>query len=398
MADQPGDARIRDLKRRLELDPSSRLFVSLAEEYRKAGRTADALITLQQGLRNHPGYISAQVALGRAYLEAGNVSESIATFTKVLTADPGNLVSAKSLADIFLSRGESLEAIKKYKLYRALSGDRTVDDMVERLEKEIAPPAPRPSRAASAAPLPAPPTFFEGAPAGPAGRMSRSVEIPDARPGVVRGAEDKFDVTSIKWEESTAGKRAGARLPAEPPPPKAAASELPTQPFKLDAILVPSPLVEADAALAPRPPEALAPFSEAPEPPSFGPAPLDEVFSEEAFFPPPAEPLRAPVAPPSERPTDKMEPSAEPPAELQGRTLADLYFAQGHYSEALEIYDDLVATHPFDAELKTLRRDAEARLLPAGSSPGAGGAEPGLQRRLAQIRALKEWLSVVQAG
>ena len=84
--------------------------------------------------------------------------------------------------------------------------------------------------------------------------------------------------------------------------------------------------------------------------------------------------------------------------ELQGRTLADLYFAQGHYSEALEIYDELVATHPFDAELKGLRRDAEARLLPAGSAPGAGGAEPGLQRRLARIRALKEWLSVVQAG
>ena len=101
-----------------------------------------------------------------------------------------------------------------------------------------------------------------------------------------------------------------------------------------------------------------------------------EVFPEETFFPA----------------------SAEPPPELQGRTLADLYFAQGHYSEALEIYDDLVVSHPFDAELKSLLRDAEARLLPAGSAPGAGGAEPGLQRRLARIRALKEWLSVVQAG
>jgi tetratricopeptide (TPR) repeat protein len=383
----PGDARIRDLKRRLELDPSSRLFVSLAEEYRKAGRTADALITLQQGLRNHPGYISAQVALGRAYLEAGNVSESIATFTKVLTADPGNLVSAKSLADIFLSRGESVEAIKKYKLYRALSGDRTVDDIVLRLEKEIAPPAPRPSRSAGPATLPAPPTFFEETPAGLAARSSRSVEIPDARPGIARPAVDKFDVTSIKWEESTAGKRARAGSPAGLPLAKPAASDMPTQPFKLDAILAQSPFVDAEAP--------------APEPFAAWPTPLDEVFSEEAVFPLSAEPLRNPAALPSERPTDRMEPRAQPPAEPaepQGRTLADLYFAQGHYSEALEIYDELVTAHPFDAELKGLRRDAEARLLPAGSAPGAGGAEPGLQRRLARIRALKEWLSVVQAG
>jgi len=112
VAESPSEARIRDLKRRLELDPTSRLFVSLAEEYRKAGRFADALITLQLGLKNHPGYVSAQVALGRAYLEAGNVSEAIATFQKVLNSDPGNLVSAKSLADIYLSRGESVEAIK----------------------------------------------------------------------------------------------------------------------------------------------------------------------------------------------------------------------------------------------------------------------------------------------
>ena len=393
----PGDARIRDLKRRLELDPSSRLFVSLAEEYRKAGRVADALITLQQGLRNHPGYISAQVALGRAYLEAGNVSESIATFTKVLTADPGNLVSAKSLADIFLSRGESLEAIKKYKLYRALSGDRTVDDMVERLEKEIAPPAPRPSRSAGPVVLPAPPTFFEESAAGPVSRASRAAEIPDARPGAVRPAVDKFDVTSIKWEESTAGKRAGAGPPIAVPTPPQAAGEMPTQPFKLDAVLARSPFGEAEVPAAP--PAARrrgAPSQSSQSPLRLGRRRLKR-SSRRSRFSRLTEPLRSPIAHPVER-DEPAEGPSEPPPELQGRTLADLYFAQGHYSEALEIYDELVGSHPFDAELKSLRRDAEARLLPAGSSPGAGGAEPGLQRRLARIRALKEWLSVVQAG
>ncbi|MGH9365391.1 MAG: tetratricopeptide repeat protein [Thermoanaerobaculia bacterium] len=325
MAEQPSDARIRDLKRRLELNPTSRLFVSLAEEYRKAGRVADALVTLQQGLRNHPGYISAQVALARAYLEAGNVSEAIAMFSKVLTADPGNLLSAKSLADIFLSRGESVEAIKKYKLYGALSGDRKVDDIIVRLEKEIAPPAPG----------------------------------------------------------------------------TASAGDMPTQPFKIDTIPAPLPLLllpppplpdlRAPAA-APPAPEASAPFlvgAGAEEPAVAGQTPQDEVFGDGGVFP-------------SERPTDKMEAPAAPPAESSteapGRALADLYYAQGHTTEALRIYDELAAANPFDTELKRLRRDAEARLLPAGQSAEAATADAGLQRRLARIRALKGWLSVVQAG
>ena len=82
-----------------------------------------------------------------------------------------------------------------------------------------------------------------------------------------------------------------------------------------------------------------------------------------------------------------------------GRALADLYYAQGHYAEALQIYDDLVSRHPFDEDLKRMRRDAEARLLPAGRRRRRPPSpDPGLERRLARIRALKKWLSHVQAG
>ncbi|MDQ2977728.1 MAG: tetratricopeptide repeat protein, partial [Acidobacteriota bacterium] len=88
----------------------------------------------------------------------------------------------------------------------------------------------------------------------------------------------------------------------------------------------------------------------------------------------------------------------EAPPEAGGRTLADLYFAQGHYTEALAIYDDLVSANPFDPELRRMRRDAEARLLPAASSPGGASPDPGLNRRLARVRALKHWLSMVQNG
>ncbi|HEX4438623.1 MAG TPA: tetratricopeptide repeat protein, partial [Thermoanaerobaculia bacterium] len=106
MPEQTPEARIRDLERRLDLDPGSRLFVSLAEEYRKVGRIKDALSALQKGLLAHPGYVAAQVALGRVYVEAKLTTDAIATFTKVLQADPGNLVAARSLADIYHDRGD----------------------------------------------------------------------------------------------------------------------------------------------------------------------------------------------------------------------------------------------------------------------------------------------------
>ena len=347
MADPAAEARIRDLKRRLELEPGSRLFVALAEEYRKNGQLSDALSTLQKGLLAHPSYLSAHVALGRAYLESGQITEAIATFSRVLANDPGNLVSAKSLADIFLSRGESVEAIKKYKLYRALSGDRTVDDIVERLEMELAPPAP-PSDAYASAPPP-PPTFFEGK-TGPI-RSSREVRsAPAPAP-----AQD-FDQTSVKFEpdDSTASGR-----PAPEPMP-----------------------MSRDTPLMAIPKRATAPM----------PPPEEEVTTR-AFR----------IGDALEQPPDasagpESASGGESETEPQGRVLADLYFAQGHYTEALRIYDDLVAGSPFDAELKRMRREAEARLLPAATTPGAAGSDAGLDRRLAKIRALKRWLSVVQTA
>src|SRR5215831_1083018 len=160
MADPAAEGRIRDLERRLDLDPGSRLFVSLADEYRKVGRVRDALSALRKGLLAHPGYVAAQVALGRTYMEANQATDAIATFTKVLVNDPANLVAAKSLADIHLGRNDHLEALKKFKLYRAISGDRKVDEMIAKLEPLVAPKPVVPVKRSTEAPPP-PPKFQE---------------------------------------------------------------------------------------------------------------------------------------------------------------------------------------------------------------------------------------------
>ena len=340
MAEPTAEARIRDLERRLDLDGGSRLFVSLAEEYRKVGRVKDALSALQKGLLAHPGYIAAQVALGRVYLEANQPTDAIATFTKVLAADPANLVAAKSLAEIYLSRRDHLEALKKYKLYRAISGDRKMDAVIAELEPLVAPkPPPTPRVPLPAEPLPPPPRFQDT----DKGRRRTAPKMPVEPPPLA----DAFEMTSVPFEigEDTIKAKMDDPFPFTP---------------------------TRDVALAP-PARVSVPGAEPPAPPE--PAP---VVSET--------PAAAPPAPEAEhvRPT--------------GRALADLYYAQGHYAEALQIYDDLVMRHPFDDELKRMRRDAEARLLPASTRPSAAAPDVGLERRLARIRALKQWLSLVQAG
>jgi len=392
VADSATEARIKDLKRRLELEPGSRLFVALAEEFRKSGRLADALSTLQKGLLAHPNYLSAQVALGRAYLESGQITEAIATFSRVLSTDPGNLVSAKSLADIHMSRGDSVEAVKKYKLYRALSGDRTVDDIIERLEVELAPPPP-PSAIEEIAPPP-PPTFYDDKP--PVSAI-RSAVARQKEEGSKRPAE--HDMTSVHFELDDSAPSAPRE---EAPLPLSRDVPLPAP-----ARLAPAPPEEAQAVTRAIPPEEIAAALAAPTPEPTEPTPPPFAEPAPALFAKAAEPPMAAHPEASEvthaalssfEEEPEPPPTPEAPAEPQGRVLADLYFAQGHYAEALEIYDDLVAAHPHDEELRRLRRDAEARLLPAATTPAAAAPDPRLERRLAKIRALKRWLAVVQTG
>ena len=61
----PSDYNLTYLRERWERDRSSRIFLQLAEEYRRRGLHAEALEVLQTGLAAHPGYLAAQVALGR---------------------------------------------------------------------------------------------------------------------------------------------------------------------------------------------------------------------------------------------------------------------------------------------------------------------------------------------
>jgi tetratricopeptide (TPR) repeat protein len=359
MSDGGLEARLADLQKRVERQPGSRFFVPLAEEYRKAGRLPEAIRSLEEGLTVHPGYVAARVALGRAYLEAGRIEDSMGAFSRALADDPANLVAAKALADLHMSRGEPAGALERYRLYRDISGDRRLDALIARLESETALPAEQVSPEAVALP---PPAFAPPSPVAAAAAVAGRIELaePEKAP---RRLTDPFAITtSVPY-----------RRPSGPVPVVEEHASVPPRDLSLDS-LTSRPREEASASARReddeeivtrkiRLPEATWPFEPAPEP---------------ASEPIPAVPEAA-------------------PAEPTGRTLADLYYEQGHYVEAGRIYAELLEANPSDAALEKLSADARAKAdaaAPATHDLPVG--DPGRERRLAKIAVLNAWIDVVK--
>ncbi|HKB78292.1 MAG TPA: tetratricopeptide repeat protein [Thermoanaerobaculia bacterium] len=140
MAQPATNPKIEELRSRLKADPKSRLFFPLAEELRKVDQLGEAEHVLRVGLGNHPTYLSAWVSLGRILREEEKNAESVEALNRALQLDPGNVVAARLLGDAYNGLGDKLEAIKKYKLVRALlPADEELDATIERLEEELNP-------------------------------------------------------------------------------------------------------------------------------------------------------------------------------------------------------------------------------------------------------------------
>lgn len=144
MAQPASSPKIEELRFRIKTDPKSRLFFPLAEELRKIDQFGEAEQVLRNGLANHPTYLSAWVSLGRVLREANKPQDAVEALTKALQIDPGNVVAARLLADSYLDLDERLEALKKYKLVRALlpNDDEELDALITRLDRELNAPAP----------------------------------------------------------------------------------------------------------------------------------------------------------------------------------------------------------------------------------------------------------------
>jgi len=94
------------LERIVSQDPSSPLYLPVAEAMREQGRVEEA-IRLCEERRGRPGEgVGDHVVLGRCYLAAGRLSEARGQFEAAVALDRENVIALKALAGILSHEGQ----------------------------------------------------------------------------------------------------------------------------------------------------------------------------------------------------------------------------------------------------------------------------------------------------
>jgi tetratricopeptide (TPR) repeat protein len=84
----------------------SRMFMIQAKEMFDAGQFSAAIMTLREGLRHYPHFISARVLLGEVYWTSGEVELARTELEQVVKAVPDNFAAHRKLALIYRESGE----------------------------------------------------------------------------------------------------------------------------------------------------------------------------------------------------------------------------------------------------------------------------------------------------
>ena len=314
MTDAFSEERLAQLDERWRRDPSSRIFVQLAEEYRRGGRLREALGVLEQGLVHHPTYVSALVVLGRCRLEAGEAEEAAQALERALAHDPAQLVANKLLVEAYLRSARPGKAQERLDFYRLVNArDAEIDGLARRIAAASGarPPAPRPAVAPAPRPVAAPAPIFD---LGPLPARAARVELAPPAAARGRGAGAPF---GDLHDPAAAARRivralaAGGLFPiAIVPEPVPAPVVVPAPLVGSLAATVPPAAVELEA-LAPPAPSAVE--IEAPAPPAPAPAAAEEAVPWWRGAPEPVSPAAAPAV--EEAPAAPIaEAAAAPPA------------------------------------------------------------------------------------
>ena len=102
---------IASFEQMLKEDPRSRVFLRLAEEYRKGGEHEKAVEVCENGLHYHPNYIPALVCLGRCHESLGKFEQAEAVFKQVLQTAPDNPHALRGLGNMLFETGSLAEAL-----------------------------------------------------------------------------------------------------------------------------------------------------------------------------------------------------------------------------------------------------------------------------------------------
>ena len=104
-------AAIRRQEERVQRDPASLAFAQLADLYRKAGRTVQAIAVCREGLTRFPHYTTARLILAKALQAEGDSESALAELRAILEVSPRDVQSHRLAAEIHRRAGRLDEAV-----------------------------------------------------------------------------------------------------------------------------------------------------------------------------------------------------------------------------------------------------------------------------------------------
>jgi predicted Zn-dependent protease len=131
----PTTDEIRQFEARLAREPTSQAYAALAEAYRRAGRSEEAVALCRKGLARHPGYVTTRLVLAKALLETGDVRTARAEIDRFLGGEPDHEPALRIAVECALRDGNPVEALGYARRLGALDPhDRTVQGLSRALE------------------------------------------------------------------------------------------------------------------------------------------------------------------------------------------------------------------------------------------------------------------------
>lgn len=102
---------IRRYEERLARDPSSLAFAPLADAYRKAGRSREAIRLCREGLERFPHYTTARLLLAKAHLDEGDTAAATAELDALVASGAKDAEAHRLLAQLHRAAGRLEEAM-----------------------------------------------------------------------------------------------------------------------------------------------------------------------------------------------------------------------------------------------------------------------------------------------
>jgi tetratricopeptide (TPR) repeat protein len=373
-------------------NPEGRVFIHLAEAYRRAGELDRALEVVKDGISRYAEDSSAHVVLGRVLEDRQEDDEATEAFRRVLDLDAHNLVALRGLGDLAFRAGHHQAALEYFERLAELEPpDGELEALIEALRSgpagmaeakeqwEAPVEAPQPADAGS---RPEAVDFAGGtldagsavAPEAPAGADDYAAPpVADETSGLGEGEPATPAAMAPEPTETPVEEKATERLatwdpgaPAEPTEASSPADEPEAAPVaKLEGLETEEELRGAEAAgdvapLGVTERDFHEPVPEETQAPDIGG--VEGLQTEERSAS--GEPLPGPPMP-WEAGYEAEDDAAEETQTVFTETMAQVYARQGLYDRAADVYRELLRQRPGDPALET--RLAEMQELQSGT-------------------------------